>query len=263
MRSELAKYVVTQLPAHFIEENPRFIALLQLYYKWLYRKEGMSRAEIDDFLSSELSWKNNLSKFVSTSDYRFFNSDNDYAKIIMGIVGQMEPGNWSNRVQSQYLLEREYELFVTADEEVFTDNDLATLESPFMLDWAIETWSNRFNHKPELKSNLLDRHSEVSLLRVLKHLYSIKGTKKCVELFFNIYFNEQVEVFYPKFDICVIDDNCIPDSNKRIRDDNIYQEYSYVIYVSRDPELYMKTFEEVYMKNFHPGGFKVTILKKT
>jgi hypothetical protein len=166
-----------------------------------------------------------------------------------------------NRLVSQMLLEREFEEFVTSEGEVVETSEGQTIESKFLDESVILSWVNKFNHTYSNQKEL-DTRDELLLLKVLKHLYANKGTHKAIEIFFEAYFGETVEVYLPKFDICYIDNNFLLDDLKKLRDDDVYQEYSYVIYVINEPDFYRKEFEDIYLKNFHPGGFKVTLLKR-
>ena len=264
MRNEIAKFVKTQLPSHFQTYNPRFISLLELYYKWANRNEGMSLDEIRDFRDNETNWlQRNIDKFISTGSTRYADLGRSYQTVEQEVALFRGPGAWSSRLHDGMLLEREYDSFLTADGDFFFDQNDVSLESKYIFEAALDNWATKFNHIVYTDVSELNTRDEITTIKVLKHLYAAKGTKKCIELFFSMYFGEAVEIYYPKFDICYIDDNFILDDKKYIRDDAVFQEYSYVIYTDREPSYYQKAFEDVYLKNFHPGGFKVTLLKKS
>ncbi len=262
MRHELAQFVQTQLPHHVLNDYPKFVAMLNKYYEWMYRKEGMSKEEIQDFRNDETKWlSRNVDKFIRTGSERFISVEGAKVAAETEISKYRAPGALSDRFHAQYLLEREFDGFVTADGDFFFDQNETEFQSPYVLDDSIYSWAYKFNHRVVKDVDTLDTHDEILLLRIMKHLYATKGTKKCIELFFKIYFDEDITIYYPKFDICVIDDNFVLDHLKYIRDDSVYQEYSYVIYVKNDPSYYDRVMTDIYLKNFHPSGFKVTLIK--
>lgn len=263
MRKEAAKFVKNELPAHFAGNNPRFVALLEQYYKWLYRPDGMTKREVDDYRGNVDSWyKTDMDKFTQTGNVQYsdrwaLNGDEMEARV----ANFRAPGNWSTRFFNQMFLEREFDEFDTADGSSFESYDGYDFEAKFVDEEAVDLWAKRFNHEL-MPSRGLSARDEILLLKALKHMYANKGTHKCVQLFFSAYFDEDVEVYVPKFDICVLENNFTLDMDKVLRDDDVYQEYSYVVYVSKDPSYYKKEFEDIYLKNFHPGGFRVVLMKR-
>jgi hypothetical protein len=95
----------------------------------------------------------------------------------------------------------------------------------------------------------------------MKHIYSIKGTEASMKIFFRLYFDEEVTIHQPKSMIAVVDDNWVLDGIQVLRDDELYQEFSYVIIVSKDLEFYRDIFKLIYMKMVHPSGFRVALIK--
>lgn len=96
----------------------------------------------------------------------------------------------------------------------------------------------------------------------LKRMFASKGTLHCVKLFFSVFFDEKVDIYVPKYDICYIEDNFVLDSTRFLRDDAINQEYSYVVLVQNDPSYYKKVIDQVFKPNFHPAGFMFELRKK-
>ncbi len=261
MKYEISRFVKDQLPRHFTDDNPRFIRLLDCYYKWLYRKDGMSYEEIADVKSNINKWsKIDIDRFILTESPRFNISDEDI--VISEITQWKAPGAKIDRLHSQFILEREFDSFITSDGDYFLDNDDMVVESGAILEDVIENWSNKFNHVRSGGIDVLNPHDEILLLKCMKMIYAAKGTNKCIKLFFKVYFDEDVDVYIPKFDICTIDDVPVIDTNKYIRDDYKYQEYCYCIRTNNDPEPYRDIFNRIYLNQFHPGGFNVILEKK-
>jgi hypothetical protein len=137
---------------------------------------------------------------------------------------------------------------------------MSTVESNILDGWFNSMGFDRIKRSKILTPNALD---QVLFLSLLKHIYAIKGTEQSIKLFFDLYFNEQVSVFYPKPLIGVIDDNMIVDGIQLIRDDQEYQEYSYIINVSQPPAYYDEIFQTIYKKLIHPAGFRVALKQVT
>jgi hypothetical protein len=224
----------------------------------------MSKREIVDFRANPDAWKSpDMESFIKTGAVKYTdNWSSDFDDLEDRVSRYRAPGAWNQQILSQMLFEREFDSFVTADGESFLGEDDASFEARFLDDAVLDSWATKFNHTRSGSKGLQAR-DEILFLKTLKHLYANKGTQKCIEIFFQAYYDEKVEVYIPKFDICYLEDNFILDHDKVLRDDSVYQEYSYVVYVQNDPSFYAKEFEDVYIKNFHPGGFKVTLIKKT
>jgi hypothetical protein len=263
MKYELGQFVQTQLPRHFLDENPRFVRLMELYYQWLYRKDGPAEDEID-FVRADISkWsKVDIDRFVQTNSPRFNSFRGSDEAVVAEVLSWRAPGAISERFQAQYFLEREFDSFVTADGDYFLDGSGVPLETSFVIEDVIQNWANKFNMERLVDSVSLNPHDEILLLKSMKMMYAAKGTQKCIELFFKVYFNEDITVYIPKHDILAIDGAPSIDMPIFVRDDWRFQEFCYVIQTTNDPAPYRDVFERIYLKQFHPGGFNVIMEQK-
>lgn len=90
------------------------------------------------------------------------------------------------------------------------------------------------------------------MVRLLSEFYRSKGTQLSVEQFFKAFFNEEVEVIYPKRDIFILNGSMIgPQSLKKIQDDRKYQIFSILLKVGMS----LSDYEFLYKKMVHPAGF--------
>lgn len=94
------------------------------------------------------------------------------------------------------------------------------------------------------------------MARLLAHFYRNKGTQLSVEQFFKAFFDQDVEVSYPKKDIFILNDKpggslIGPQSLKYIQDDKKYQIFSILLKTG----LSLSDYEEIYKKMVHPAGF--------
>jgi hypothetical protein len=90
------------------------------------------------------------------------------------------------------------------------------------------------------------------MARLLGRFYQAKGTRNAAEGFFRGFFNEEVEIEYPKDQIFIVADSLIGyESQKFIIDNGIYQVLSILIRSG----LSVSDYEDLYKKFVHPAGF--------
>lgn len=113
--------------------------------------------------------------------------------------------------------------------------------------------------------------SRVDLYKKIINYYNTRGTEDSVILFFKIFFDEMIEVYYPKYDILKpsdgewvsqetgnVDDGFWKStrghlsSDKYLQDSEYYQAFSYVIKTG----LPLQTWENTFAKFAHPAGLK-------
>lgn len=213
-------------------------------------------------LRNDTSWITpDIDQYVSTGLLKYI-QDQTVDQSIIQQGAMINPAAALNTLADNVLLEEVNEVFLTADDEYFTGADGAFLDVPRLYQEMLDSWFRSMGTvsviNDKLNNNVVD---QVLMVSLMKHLNGIKGTEQSMRLFFNLYFNAEVEVYQPKFDIAVIDGNWIPDVKGHIRDDYYYNEFAYVIRTPDDPSVYTDLFNSVYLKNVHPAGFKVFLEK--
>lgn len=137
--------------------------------------------------------------------------------------------------------------------ELFDIRDITTTELD-ALDYLLREVGMGIDHKifPE------DGREERARLssRLLANFYRKKGTQNSAEQFFTMFFNEDVEVFYPKNNIFYLNDkpgNSLigPESVKFITDNRRFQIFSILLKTG----LSSSDYDELYKKFVHPAGF--------
>jgi len=269
------------LPRHFKEFYPKFITLMQNYYDFL-RKPALTKGEIQDLLdnydnedaidnSKQLLDSNSYDlmketvmerqeEVVTTSDGEMFVCKPD---------GVFSGGGERPLTASHYnenVIKQHYKKFGFP----FTDNNnilyygrKITSDGKYVVDS-----DRRFvlvNHEEDeliYRQRTLDHPR---FIKLLKYIHAIRGTKKGIELFFDIFTGQPVkQVNYPKNQLMVIDgvndtsDNHI-DGTSVLRDDLVWSEFSYIIGLSETDFDYEFIFENIYLPYFHPAGFSCTI----
>ncbi len=277
-----------QAPSHFQEFYPDFLKFMELYYRWLHREDNITPAELE-MLKNDESWHNvDIDGFIRSGDENLLGGISLIDKV------QQKPGGAEiDSMVEDYLLERGFDGFETADGEVFTDSAQRTIETSRRNEKHLDGWFKTMGFIKTVDKLIDDKGrwltsdyqafktsddqnivvlgstndtryrtlDNIRLLKVLKDLYSIRGTAKSVEIFFSLFFGESVSVHYPKTDILVLEDNFVADGTGVLRDDSMYNEYTYVIDVIRDPEYYEFYVENIFKKYFHPAGFNVFLRK--
>lgn len=88
--------------------------------------------------------------------------------------------------------------------------------------------------------------------KLFASFYREKGSANSTKLFFREFFNEEVEIQYPKRNIFIVNESLIgPDSLKYIQDDKRYQIHSILI----KSGIPISKWEALYKRFVHPGGW--------
>lgn len=129
-------------------------------------------------------------------------------------------------------------------EDVLTARDVSETAEAF-LDTLISEIGNGLKASSFFKQPRL-------MARLLGNFYQAKGTLVSAEGFFRGFFNEEVEIEYPKDQIFIVgQDNIGFDSQKFIQDNTIYQIFSILI----KSGLSSADYEQLYKRFVHPAGF--------
>jgi hypothetical protein len=254
------------VPSHYRESAPRFITFLEKYYEWLYRSSGLSTEEIDD-LRNDTSWlEKDIDRFISTGQLKYIDQSDDVAVVETSLVQLNNignPGGLSTDLPKNYTLDDDFRDYSSNDGSVIQDTNNDAIDVPTVENRIIDGWFNSMglDRIKRYRMDALDNIDQVLMLSLMKHIYSIKGTEASMKIFFRLYFDEEVTIHQPKSMIAVVDDNWVLDGIQVLRDDELYQEFSYVIIVSKDLEFYRDIFKLIYMKMVHPSGFRVALIK--
>lgn len=247
------------LPRYVIEDYPNFVDFISAFYEWDSRNGFLTEEE-----------KENLQGL-------------GYSNVG---VGQRSDRRWRDRN-----LERVFSVFETSDGPLLETSDGDLFENEVYLPTA-PLWYSQFGDFPKIGLGRMTSYNTfVSLndtgfktfdgyvlkvkasnvftdfrdlddprfIKLLRNLYMMKGSRKMIELFFGLFFGESVDVSNTKDVISRIDDNFVLDGANHLRDDSEYSEYTYVVKVSRDVELYKEAFENIFLRYFHPAGFNVIL----
>lgn len=258
------KRIANLVPAHYRELAPRFITFLEKYYEWLYRASGLSDSEIAD-LRSDTSWfEKDLDRYIATGQLKYLDPTAS-AGVLDGAIDQLDntrnAGVVAADIESNFTMEGDFNGYTDDVTTGTPDNNDPTLELDTIENNVLDSWfdSMGFDRIKRSRLKASDNIDQVLMITLLKHIYAIKGTEASIKLFFDLFFDEDITIYYPKKDIAVIDENWILDDIQVIRDDERYQEYSYVINVANPVTDYQEIFDSVFVKLIHPAGFRVEL----
>lgn len=256
------------LPEHYREDYPKFIEFIRTFYDWLYRNGGFSAEEVEQIKSEENWFVDDVQKYYATEDLRYIAKGDAHAEelAVIRASAQKPPGKAAEDFMSDYSLDRVFSYFETADGDVFDTVDDRPLEAPKRNEAFIGKWLGALSFVDPTTVSGLDSVDKILLVRVIKYFYLVKGTAKAIELFFNIFLETPVsiadgtlEIYLPKRQIAVIDDNFVLDGRNQLRDDDYWNEYTYVIRIF-DPTNKAETlFNSFYKRYIHPAGFKAIV----
>lgn len=261
------------VPLYFLNEYPKFIEFLDVFYDWLYRQQGFTPEEIQRYLDNPNEW---IDQYSGVSPL----------EQLIDVKATKTPGEATVDFLQDHFLVRSFENLLSMD---FTLEDVEgrPLFGENEKEESINSWYDEFGFQrtadklfpdfgpfvPKDSDGMLTKDGrEFSVylddtkrrtldhprwLKLLKHIYSIRGTRKAIELFFWIYFGVPVIIKEPKLEIGGLDDNFDLDGEVGLRDDYYYDEFSYVIMVPGDITEIQGVFDKVFRQHFHPAGFTV------
>jgi hypothetical protein len=94
------------------------------------------------------------------------------------------------------------------------------------------------------------------LFKIIAQYYKTRGSEESIHIFFRIFFNEFVTIFYPSSELFHTSDNQSESStNFRLQDGDRWQKYSYEIRTLNNPSQWKDSF----LKFVHPAGLKLLI----
>lgn len=261
-------------PLFYQKDFPVFLEFMDTFFGWLYRQQGFTEEEINAYLANPDEWINPES------------SDTPLQQLIDWKV-RKTPGSDSKDYLTDKFLVRTFEDMMALDAEELMDVDGRPLIAMEDKNKNIDDWYQDFGFQRTVDKSFQEFGRMVPVgsdklvtsdgdffsvyiegtkrrtldhtrwLKLLKHIYRIRGTKKAIELFFWIYFGCPVSVYYPKEEIGGLDDNFECDGATGMRDDYYYDEFTYVIRVPGDVIDFEGVFERVFRQHFHPAGFTV------
>lgn len=257
--SNISDFIKSEVPENYLQNYPRFVLFLEKYYEWMSRRSGFNEEETRELEQDAGFIVSDLDKYLIDNRHRFSGLQDDWARdyALIEESNIKLPEAALDRFINNYNVDRNFDFVESNDGFVIETSDAYQLDAPYLDKGILQDWFDRLGFHYEVGSRDTTENDDILLIRLIKHIHGIKGTQHAMQLFFNIYFNEDVEIYLPKFEIAALDYNFVLDGTDTLRDDYYYNEFTYVIRVKRPVEVYKELFDTVYMKYFHPSGFKV------
>lgn len=261
------------VPEHYLGDYPKFVLFLEKYYEWLYRDGSMSSEERQILLETPDWLGVDVSKYLKTGQQKNILSQDEVSQAVVSEFSALiPPGAASKNIHRNHLLERNFAEIETLDGFVVHDIENKTVETPNTETMRIQEWVSDQGYYLPAQAINNRKIDEILFVRLIKSMHLIKGTAKATELFFHLFFNEDIAAnnpkdgkpfWKPRVSITTIDDirHKIDHIDNTLRDDNFYNEFSYVVYVTEDYSHYRDLFENVYLQYIHPAGFKAFLQK--
>lgn len=241
------------LPLHFKEMYPKFVAFIELYYDFMNSSDVMNEVFRGRIQAGETNLiRDDSDLFIATLDERLSGIRQEQGDI--EVSDWRAPSWWTENMMSILNMERIPESLFVSNDEVLTTRDGEVFQSNFVFKRTVEDWmkDSGFPEASVFGGDI------ILTSRILRSLYQLKGTSKALELFFNVFYGENVNVINPNNLIACIDDNFVLDSNVQIKDDLSFSEFSIIVQTEREKDYYEPLFTDVYLKMFHPAGFGVS-----
>jgi hypothetical protein len=94
------------------------------------------------------------------------------------------------------------------------------------------------------------------LFKIISQYYKTRGSEESIYIFFRIFFNEFVNIFYPSSEMFYTSNDQSESSSRfRLQDGDRWQKYSYQISTVNDST----DWKDVFIKFIHPAGLKLLI----
>lgn len=241
------------LPLHFKDMYPKFVAFIELYYDFMNSSDVMNEVFRGRVQAGETNLiRDDSDLFIATLDERLSGIRQDQGDI--EVSDWRAPSWWTENMMSILNMERIPESLFVSNDEVLTTRDGEVFQSNFVFKRTVEDWmkDSGFPEASVFGGDI------ILTSRILRSLYQLKGTSKALELFFNVFYGENVNVINPNNLIACIDDNFVLDSNVQIKDDLSFSEFSIIVQTEHEKDYYEPLFTDVYLKMFHPAGFGVS-----
>ena len=136
--------IIDQVPLHLKENGAGFILFMQKYFDWLHRDSGFSNTEIE-ILRNDTSWlKNDVDKFIASRLLKYVDTkESDIVdRSIIELSNIQNPGQYSDSLAQNILLEGEKSDYLTIDDEEFITADNVQLALQKFDNEMIQNWFN-------------------------------------------------------------------------------------------------------------------------
>ena len=187
--------IQSQLPSHFLEQYPQFVKFIEQYYEFLestvFILEENKNISAGDFVYGSLSKAKAKIKAVS-SNRIYFEYETKVNKFHRREILINQRSGELYEIKSIYGNIYEY---------------IQNIEDNTCYDMALNLYKKFFRKNVSLNTGIFRRVDPNILTKRILDYYKNKGTENSFYWFFRIFFDEEIELYYPKVDILRLSDS--------------------------------------------------------
>ena len=257
------------VPAHYKSDYPLFIEFMLGYFEWLHRAPGIT-ADEREVLLLDTDWVSiNTQEFIENGAAKYLTDGGDDINLAVQEFNKIiNPGTGVKRLRDDVIMSRSFVGLETSDGEVLVDSNNEVIQLPDRDTHHFNEWLHTLAFAVPADPIVSRRIDRGMFIRLIKHISACRGTQSATHLFFWMFFGEDIAqnnpysndpIWSPRTNITTIDEitHKIDHADNTMRDDWLYNEFSYVIFVKNPVEYYKDLFEQVYLPYLHAAGFAV------
>lgn len=242
------------LPAFFRSEYPELVEYLDLYIDSLY-KSSLTPDQVRHLLEDESWWVGSTENYESPESRQLakIKALNEYRLKNFGVQTKTVD------LLDNKTLKRKENILTSLDELFLLSSDGRRMkakdeENHPLKQWLLEKNLVEISQSLDTDNVPLDL---INLIKLSRHLFKIRGTTECAKLFLSSMYSGDVYITLPRNKIATLDDNFTLDLDVKLRDDFVYDEFTYVInlvaseYFNIGPKYF-----DMYKRLFHASGFR-------
>lgn len=242
------------LPAFFRSEYPELVEYLDLYIDSLY-KSSLTPDQVRHLLEDESWWVGSTENYKSPESRQLakIKALNEYRLKNFGVQTKTVD------LLDNKTLKRKENILTSLDELFLLSSDGRRMkakdeENHPLKQWLLEKNLVEISQSLDTDNVPLDL---INLIKLSRHLFKIRGTTECAKLFLSSMYSGDVYITLPRNKIATLDDNFTLDLDVKLRDDFVYDEFTYVInLVSSEYFNIGPKYFDMYKRLFHASGFR-------
>ena len=187
--------IESQLPSHFLEQYPQFVKFLEQYY---------------DFLESTvLVLENNFTLSAGDTLYGVLSKSKAYVKNVSSDRIYFDYQTKKNNFYKREILfnAKNGEFYTVKNIYNNVYNYIQNVEDNTCYDMAMNLFKKFFRKNVSLDASIFRRVDPNILTKRILDYYKNKGSENSFYWFFRIFFDENIELYYPKVDILRLSDS--------------------------------------------------------
>lgn len=245
------------LPKFFMSHYPELVEFMDLYLDSLY-KGDLNPDQVKYFMEEDDSWWVNKDRVYDTPEDAKLQRAKDLEIYRRNHFGLHEK---TAELLDNKSLQRQTSFLFDLSGLLLQDSGSLNLIAPRTDNLPLKQWLESKNFKELADTVEGDLNFDIiNFIKFSRHLYKIKGSLACAKLLLETFYEATVVTELPRLKIAALDVNFTLDGDSRLRDDFVYDEFTYVVNLIGDKyfEIGDKYFN-MYKRVFHPAGFRIIL----